>query len=247
MAKEKILTFVQTRSKLSEIVDRVAESGEIYVVSKRQKPVAVIIGIEKYRELSGTSKYLKTVGGKKIINLEGIATAIGLDSRSHFFDKSPQRGARRRVGQAAQCKVSRQFGQVQTLTHVRDFVADFRRVTDKHAVLLDQIVEGELAHFGAMFVMGPVRLRLGDALSQIARFGRRGMVRCQRRLRGRTSLPVIFTDIDVIHRDNARRVGIMARGAPRAQVNLDHRAQLVDLVEKRNEHQMKAAASGELE
>ena len=77
MPKEKTMTFVQTRSKLSEIIDRVAESGETYVVSKRQKPVAVIIGIEKYRELSGTSKYLKTVRGKRIMNLEGIATAVG--------------------------------------------------------------------------------------------------------------------------------------------------------------------------
>lgn len=77
MAKEKIMTFVQTRSKLSEIVDRVAESGDVYIVSKRQKPRAVIIGIDRYRELSGTSKYLKTVGGKRIINLEGIATAAG--------------------------------------------------------------------------------------------------------------------------------------------------------------------------
>ena len=48
-----------------------------YIVSKRQKPRAVIIGIDRYRELSGTSKYLKTVGGKRIINLEGIATAAG--------------------------------------------------------------------------------------------------------------------------------------------------------------------------
>jgi prevent-host-death family protein len=77
MAKEKVMPFVQARSKLSEIIDRVAESGDTYVVSKRQKPVAVIIGIEKYRELSGTSKYLKNVGGKRIMNLEGIATAVG--------------------------------------------------------------------------------------------------------------------------------------------------------------------------
>jgi prevent-host-death family protein len=77
MAKEKTLPFVQARAKLSEIVDRVAKSGDAYVVSKRQKPVAVIIGIEKYRELSGTSKYLKTVRGKRIMNLEGIATAVG--------------------------------------------------------------------------------------------------------------------------------------------------------------------------
>ena len=40
------MTFVQARSKLSEIVDRVAEHGDAYVVSKRQKPVAVIIGID---------------------------------------------------------------------------------------------------------------------------------------------------------------------------------------------------------
>ncbi len=36
------MTFVQARSKLSEIVDRVAESGDTYVVSKRQKPRAGI-------------------------------------------------------------------------------------------------------------------------------------------------------------------------------------------------------------
>jgi antitoxin YefM len=77
MAKEKAVTFVQARSKLSKIVDRVAESGDTYVVSKRQKPRAVIIGIDRYRELSGTSKYLRNVGGKRIINLEGIATAVG--------------------------------------------------------------------------------------------------------------------------------------------------------------------------
>ena len=70
-------TFVQARSKLSKIVDRVADSGDTYVVSKRQKPRAVIIGIDRYRELSGTSKYLRNVGGKRIINLEGIATAVG--------------------------------------------------------------------------------------------------------------------------------------------------------------------------
>ena len=77
MGKEKNMTFVQARSKLSEIVDRVAESGDTYVVSKRQKPCAVIIGIDRYREISGTSKYLKTVRGKRIMNIEGIATAVG--------------------------------------------------------------------------------------------------------------------------------------------------------------------------
>lgn len=77
MGKEKYMTFVQARSKLSEIVDRVAENGDAYVVSKRQKPVAVIIGIDRYRELAGTSKYLKNVRGKKIFKLGGIGKAVG--------------------------------------------------------------------------------------------------------------------------------------------------------------------------
>jgi prevent-host-death family protein len=77
MAKEKVMSFVQARSKLSEIVDRVAESGDTYIVSKRQKPRAVIIGIDRYRELSGTSKYLKKVGGKKILRIGGIGKAVG--------------------------------------------------------------------------------------------------------------------------------------------------------------------------
>jgi prevent-host-death family protein len=77
VTKEKTVTFVQARSKLSEIVDRVAESSDTYVVSKRQKPCAVIIGIDRYRELSGTSKHLKNVGGKKIFKLGGIGKAVG--------------------------------------------------------------------------------------------------------------------------------------------------------------------------
>jgi prevent-host-death family protein len=77
MAKEKVMSFVQARTKLSEIVDRVAESGDTYIVSKRQKPRAVIIGIDRYRELSGTSKYMKNVGKKKIFKLGSIGTAVG--------------------------------------------------------------------------------------------------------------------------------------------------------------------------
>ena len=77
MGKEENMTFVQARSKLSEIVDRVAESGDTYVVSKRQKPCAVIIGIDRYREISGSSKYLKDVGGRKIFKLGGIGKAVG--------------------------------------------------------------------------------------------------------------------------------------------------------------------------
>jgi prevent-host-death family protein len=89
MAKEKVMSFVQARSKLSEIVDRVAEHGDTYVVSKRQKPVAVILGIERYRQLSGAGKYLKNVGGKRILNIDGIATVVGdIDDAIHELRKS---------------------------------------------------------------------------------------------------------------------------------------------------------------
>ena len=77
MAKEKVMPFVEARAKLSEIVDRVAEHGDTYVVAKRQKPVAVIIGIDRYRQLSGTAKYVREIAGKRILNIEGIATAVG--------------------------------------------------------------------------------------------------------------------------------------------------------------------------
>ena len=77
MAKEKVLRFVEARAKLSELVDRVNEQGETFVVAKRQKPVAVIIGIEKYRQMAGASKYLRNVSGRRIFRIGGIAKAVG--------------------------------------------------------------------------------------------------------------------------------------------------------------------------
>jgi prevent-host-death family protein len=77
MVKEKIMPFVQARARLSEIVDRVAEHGETYVVAKRQKPIAVIIGVDRYRQLSGTAKYVKKISGKRILKIGGTATAVG--------------------------------------------------------------------------------------------------------------------------------------------------------------------------
>ena len=77
MAEEKVLTFVEARAKLSEIVDRVNEQGETFVVAKRQKPIAVIIGIEKYRQMAGAGKYLRNIAGKRIFRIGGIAKAVG--------------------------------------------------------------------------------------------------------------------------------------------------------------------------
>ena len=77
MGREKIVPFVEARAKLSEILDRVAEQGDIYVLAKRQKPVAVIIGIDRYRQLSGAAKHMKEIAGKRVLKIGGVATAVG--------------------------------------------------------------------------------------------------------------------------------------------------------------------------
>jgi prevent-host-death family protein len=77
MAKETIMTFVEARAKLSTIVDRVNEQGETYIVVNRQKPLAVIIGIDKYRHLAGAGKHVRNIGGKRIFKVGGIAKAVG--------------------------------------------------------------------------------------------------------------------------------------------------------------------------
>lgn len=77
MLKAKTLTLAQARSKLGEIIDRVSKHGETYVVTKRKEASAVIIGVDPYLQLLGTSKYFKTVRGKRIMKIGGIATAVG--------------------------------------------------------------------------------------------------------------------------------------------------------------------------
>ena len=58
-----------------------------------------------------------------------------------LLDETPDRGARRWVGQAAKSEVAGQVGKMQALAYMRYFITHFRGVADEHAVLLDQIVE----------------------------------------------------------------------------------------------------------
>lgn len=96
MAKEQLMPFVEARAKLSEIVDRVAEHGETYVVAKRQRAVAVIIGIDRYRQLSGATKHVKKIAGKRILKIGGIAKTAGdIDEAIRALRKSRLAAARR--------------------------------------------------------------------------------------------------------------------------------------------------------
>ena len=96
MANEKTTPFVEARARLSEIVDRVAESGDTYVVAKRQKPVAVIISVDRYRQLCGAAKHVKKIAGRRILKVGGIATAVGdIDQAIRTLRKSRVRAAGR--------------------------------------------------------------------------------------------------------------------------------------------------------
>lgn len=76
MAKEKILSFVKARRELSQILDQVSNGGQPIVIAKRQKPLAVIVGLSRYREMAGASKYLTKVKGKRILKIRGIASGV---------------------------------------------------------------------------------------------------------------------------------------------------------------------------
>ncbi len=77
MAKEKTLSFVEARANLSEVVEQASKRGQTYVIAKREKPVAVIIGFEKYQDMANGRKHLKSRGGKRILKLSGTATVVG--------------------------------------------------------------------------------------------------------------------------------------------------------------------------
>ena len=95
MAKEKVMPFVEARARLSEIVDRVAEHGDTYVVAKRQKPVAVIIGIDRYRQLSGTAKHVREIAGKRILNIGASPRLLELSMK--LFAPCGNQGWKRRA------------------------------------------------------------------------------------------------------------------------------------------------------
>ncbi len=76
MAKEKILSFVEARANLSEVVERASKGGPTYVIAKRGKPVAVIVGYQKYQDMANGRKHLKSRGGKRILKLSNTATGV---------------------------------------------------------------------------------------------------------------------------------------------------------------------------
>lgn len=77
MAGEKLLSFVEARGKLSEILDQVSQRGHAVVIAKRRKPVAVVLGVDRYRQMVNAGKNVRRVKGKRLLRLRAIASAVG--------------------------------------------------------------------------------------------------------------------------------------------------------------------------
>jgi prevent-host-death family protein len=70
MAQRETVPFAQARKELSRIVDQVSTGGRPVVITKRQKPVAIVVGLERYRseaEPAGRSRR------RRIFKVKGIA------------------------------------------------------------------------------------------------------------------------------------------------------------------------------
>lgn len=75
MGKEKILSLVEARANLSDVVDQANKRGQTYVIAKRGKPVGVVLGYRKYQEMANGRKHLKRHGDKRIFKLSNTATS----------------------------------------------------------------------------------------------------------------------------------------------------------------------------
>lgn len=76
MNGERILSFVEARRTLSEVLDEVSVKRQAVIVAKRNKPIAVIVGIDHYNEMKNARKHLRGVGRKRILKLGGMAEPL---------------------------------------------------------------------------------------------------------------------------------------------------------------------------
>ena len=89
MANEKVFSFVKARRELSHILDQVSNGGEPVVIAKRHKPVAVVVGLDRYRQESAADKQLTRIKDKRILKTRGIARgAADIDDAISALRKS---------------------------------------------------------------------------------------------------------------------------------------------------------------
>lgn len=76
MDKEKILSSVELRANLSEIIEQARNRGQTYIIKKREKPVAVIMGFRKYKGMVNGKRLLKVHGSNQILKLSNTVTSV---------------------------------------------------------------------------------------------------------------------------------------------------------------------------
>ncbi len=74
--KEKNLSSVELRANLSEIIELVRNLGQTYIIKKRGKPVAVIMGFRKYKGMVNGKRLLKSHGSNTATSVAKIDNAI---------------------------------------------------------------------------------------------------------------------------------------------------------------------------
>jgi len=74
--KEKILSSAELRANLSEIMEQAKNRGQTYIIKKRGKPVAVIMGFRKYKGMVNGKRLLKSHGSNQILKLNNAATSV---------------------------------------------------------------------------------------------------------------------------------------------------------------------------
>ena len=77
MPEQQILSFVEARRNLSGLMDEVSRSRKAIIITKRNKPMAAILGADYYEEMKNARKRLGRAGAKKVLKLSGIAEPLG--------------------------------------------------------------------------------------------------------------------------------------------------------------------------
>lgn len=136
---EKTIGIAKAREGLSDLINEVAFGGERYVVERRGKPLAALIGVDEYRQLT---ELLAEAGVNDEVN--GIPVRIRFDGDQYFIsdDRVDQYG----VG--ATLQEAREDYALAVRAYHADLLANADRLAkplQAHLAYLNQVLEQEPA------------------------------------------------------------------------------------------------------
>jgi prevent-host-death family protein len=93
--KEKVFSATEAQNNFGELLQRLA-SDEVVYITKYDRPTAVVLSAERYRELVGEDSELRRLERQFDEMLAGMQTAEAARAADELFDMSP-----RELGEAA--------------------------------------------------------------------------------------------------------------------------------------------------